>query len=241
MLKAVYKFEKDKLFHSSKILVPILFLVTYTGCSYTVGPLEILSSFGAAASIVFALMVSIGVIYGNMNYNMIDQAIFVKLPKKEYFYFGKIIIMAEVSMVFALFSVFLPVAIHVFNGGGLFKRSVEFADIFSGILLFWLIGMSGGLLGIIANQKIIKERKYVILLCTFLSIVTIVKVPINKEFIIAKFFTWILPPVYDLSFFYSKDAYFQFSSTWIYFMWISIYIIIEIILYVKVMLKIGFE
>ena len=240
MLKAIYKLEKDKLFHSSKIVVPILFLVTYTGCSYTVGPSQILSSFSAAASIVFALMVSIGVIYGNMNYNMIDQAIFVKLPKKEHFYFGKIILMAEMSMYFGLFSIFIPVIIHV-CGGWLFKRSAEFSDIFSGILLFWLIGMSGGLLGLIANQRIIKERKYAILLCTFLSIVAIVKEPINREFIVAKFFTWLLPPVYDLSFFYSKDTFFHFSSTWVYFIWMSIYIIIEIILYVKVMLKLGFE
>lgn len=240
MLKAAYKFEKDKLFHSSKIVVPILFLVTYTGCSYTIGPLEILGSFSAAASIVFALMVSIGVIYGNMNYNMIDQTIFVKLPKKEHFYFGKIILMAEMSMYFGLFSVFIPVIIH-FCGGWLFKRSIEFSDIFSGIFLLWLIGISGGLLGLLANQRIIREKKYAILLCTFLSIVTIVKEPINREFIVAKFFTWLLPPVYDLSFFYSKGAYFQFSSTWIYFLWMSIYITIEIILYVKVMLKIGFE
>lgn len=241
MLKAIYKFEKDKLIHSSKMVVPFILLITYIGCSYTVAPLMILESFSVASLVVFALMVSVGIMYGDMNYEMIDQTIFVKLPKKEYFYFGKIMIMGEVSMVFALFSVFIPVIIHACSGFALFKRSIVFSDICSGIILFWLIGMSGSLVGLIANQRIIKQRKNAILLCTFLTIVAIVKEPINSKFIIAKFLTWLLPPVYDLSVFYCKDTYFKLSNTWIYFLWITVYIIIEIIAYTKIMLNKGFE
>jgi len=241
MLKAIYKFEKDKLIHSSKMVVPFILLITYISCSYTVAPLEILSSFGAASSVVFAIMVSIGVMYGDMNYQMIDQTIFAKLPKKEYFYLGKIMIMAEMSMVFALLSVFIPVVIHVCSGFALFKRSIVFSDICSGIMLFWFIGMSGSLVGLIANQRIIKQRKNAILLCTFLTIVAIVKEPINSKFTIAKFLTWLLPPVYNLNVFYCKDTYFQLSKTWIYFLWITVYIIIEIIVYIKIMLNKGFE
>jgi hypothetical protein len=53
--------------------------------------------------------------------------------------------------------------------------------------------------------------------------------------------TWILPPVHDLSVAYSKGEYFQFGTTWAYFLWLAGYIGIEIVAYVGILRRKGVE
>ncbi len=241
MLKAVYRYEMDKLLKSSKLIVPLLILVAYIGIAYSIAPLEILSSFSICSLVLFMLMISVGVMQDDVNDSMIEQTILVKLRRKELFYLGKVALIGVVSIVFSLVSVLLPLFIHVFRGSMLFSREIVISDVLSSFVLFWLFGFCGGMIGIFTNHRIIPNRKTAIMFCIAFGLLAIIKGAITERFEFLQYITWILPPVHDLSVAYCQNTYFRFSQTWIYFVWFTGYIGIEILAYVKIMRKRGFE
>ncbi len=241
MLKALCRFEMDKLLKSSRLVVPLLILFAYIGIAYAVGPLRVASSFGICSLVLFVLMVSIGVMEDGLGYAMIEQTMLVRLRNKSLFYLGKAALMAAVSLVFAAISVLAPVLIDLMNGGTLFSRGVVLSDILSGFVLFALSGMCGGVTGLFAHHRIIQNRKTAILLCIAFALLTIIKGAMNSQVQALVYVTWILPPVHDLSVSYSKGDFFNFGSTWMYFLWLAGYIAIQIVAYVAILRKRGVE
>jgi hypothetical protein len=240
MLRAVFRFERDKIIRGSKLVVPLLLFVGYIGIAYSVGPLGILSSFGICCLVVFILALSIGVMYDDLSIPAIDETVYLRMRRKSYFYLGKVLVLAMISLVFSLLSVFVPLLLHVWMGSSLFNRDVLFSDIYSGLILIWLVAMSGGMAGLFANYRLM-SRKAAIAFGAVFGILTIVKGGMNHSIPLAVYITWILPPIYDISTAYSAGKYFSLSNTWTYFAWLTAYVAVEIVLYVRVMLKKGFE
>lgn len=240
MLKAVCRFERDRMLRSSKLMVPLLLLIAYTGIAYSMAPLSIPGSFGICSLVVFMLALGVGVMCDDLHIPAIDGTIFVKMRRTWYFYLAKTLTLAWVSLLFSLISVFAPLLIHVF-GGSLFDRVVVFSDIYSGLALFWLVAMSGGMAGLFANYRIIRGRKAAIALAALFGVLAIVKGAINNAAEPLKFLTWILPPVYDISTAYGANKYFDPGGMWMYFAWLAVYVAIKIALYIRIMQKRGFE
>ncbi len=241
MLKAVYRFERDKLLRSSRLIVPLLILFAYIGIAYAVGPLNIRSSFGICAIVLFILMISIGMMEDNAAYAMIEQTILVRLRRKWLFYLGKAALMAAVSLVFAAVAVLAPVLIDLSRGGGLFSRGIMVSDVLSGFVLFALTGLCGGLTGLFVNHRIIANRNTAILLCIAFALLAVIKGAMTAQVDVLKYILWILPPVHDISVTYSKSDAFNFSATWGYFLWLAGYIGIEIFAYAAILRKRGVE
>lgn len=241
MLKAVCRFERDRILRSSKLMAPLLLLIAYIGIAYSMAPLSVPGSFGICSLAVFMLALSVGVMCDDLHIPAIDGTIFVKMRRAWYFYLAKALTMAWVSLVFSLVSVFAPLLIHVFTGSSLFDRAVVFSDIYSGLALLWLVAMSGGMAGLFASYRLIRGRKAAIALAALFGVLVIVKGAMNNAAEPLKFITWILPPVYDISTAYGANRYFDMGGMWMYFAWLTVYVAIEIVLYIRIMLKRGFE
>lgn len=183
MLKAVYRYEKDKLLKSTKLIVPLLILFAYIGIAYSIAPLVILSSFSICSLVLFMLMISVGVMQDDISYSMVEQTILVKLRRKELFYLGKVALIAVVSIVFSLASVLLPLFIHVLRGSMLFSREIVISDILSGFVLFMLFGFCGGLIGLFTSHRIIPNRKTAIMLCIAFGLFAIIKGALTARFV----------------------------------------------------------
>lgn len=241
MLKAVYRFERDKLLRSSRLIVPLLILFAYIGIAYAVGPQAITSSFGICAILLFILMVSIGMMEDNAAYAMIEQTILVRLRRKWLFYLGKAALMAAVSLVFAAVSVIAPLLIDLSRGGGLFSRGVMASDVLSGFVLFALTGLCGGVTGLFVNHRIIANRNTAILLCIAFALLAVIKGAMTTQVDALKYVLWVLPPVHNISVTYSKSDTFNIGATWGYFLWLAGYIGIETAAYVAILRKRGVE
>ena len=241
MLKAIYGFEKDKLLKSSRLIVPLLILFAYIGIAYAIAPLNVLSSFSICSLVLFILMVSVGIMEDSAGYAMIEQTILVRLRRKSLFYLGKVVLMAAVSLVFAAIAILAPVLIDLTRGGTLFSRGLVAADVLSGFVLFWLMGLCGGITGLFAHHRIISNRKVAILLCIAFALLAVIKGAMNTQAEALKYVTWVLPPVHDISVAYSKSDYFQFGAMWGYFLWLAGYIGVEVLAYVAILRKRGVE
>lgn len=241
MLSALFRYEKDKLLHSGKFVLPLLLLIGYLGIAYAIAPLSILDSFSICALVVFALMLAMGVMLGTLNEPAIEQTMLVKLRRPYYLYLGKVLLAAAVSLVFALVAALGPLLLHVLDGFNLFTRPVVFSDIASGIVLFWLTGLCGGILGLLANPRILPGRKSAVLLSTLIGLLTIVKGALVKAIALLQYVLWLLPPVYDASAAYSAQDYFSLRHTWPLLLWLAAYIAAETAAYVIMMRTRRFE
>lgn len=241
MLKSIISYERNKIFHSSKLIIPILILLVYFGAAYAYAPLNILNSFSFSSLVVYFFMLSVGIMNDDLSYPMIDQSIIVKMKHRSFFYLGKVFLIVFIGFVLSLISVGIPLIIDAAINNSLFTRSVVPSDVISGVVLFWLIGISGGVSGLYANNRIYSNRKVAVTLSVLFGVYVIIEGPVIKQLPMLVFFQWLFPPVYELSAVYSKNTYFDFSSTMVFFLWIAVYIVIEIVLYVFIMLKRKFE
>jgi hypothetical protein len=135
----------------------------------------------------FALMLAMGVMLGALREPNIEQTMLVKLPRKSYLYLGKVLLITEIGLVFALISALGPLLLHVLGGSNLFNRPVVFSDIASGIALFWLTGLCGGVLGLLANPRILPGRRSAVLLSVLAGLLTIVKGALIRALAALKF------------------------------------------------------
>lgn len=241
MLNALFRYEKDKLLHSGRFVMPLLLLVGYIGIAYAIAPLSILDSFSICSLVVFMLMLSMGVMLGALREPAIEQTMLVKLPRPYYLYLGKVLLTAVVSLVFALVSALGPLLLHVLGGFNLFTRPVVFSDIAAGIVLFWLTGLCGGMLGLFANPRMLPGRKSAVLFSTLIGLLIIVKGALLKAAAALQYVLWLLPPIYDASVAYSAENYFSFTHAWPFLLWLAAYTVAEITMYVLIMRKRRFE
>lgn len=241
MLSALFRYEKDKLLHSGKLVLPLLLLIGYIGIAYAIAPLSILDSFSICALVVFALMLAMGVMMGALSEPAIEQTMLIKLPRPYILYVGKVLLAAVVSLVFALIAALGPLLLHVLGGFNLFTRPVAFSDIASGIALFWLTGLCGGILGLLANPRILPGRKSAVLPSALIGLVIIVKGALIKAVAVLQYILWLLPPVYDASVAYSAQEYFSLAHVWPTLLWLAAYTAAEIVAYVLVMRIRRFE
>ena len=53
MLKELFRFERDKYFHSSRMILPLILLFFYLGFAYSMAPQYVLDSFSICSLVVF--------------------------------------------------------------------------------------------------------------------------------------------------------------------------------------------
>lgn len=238
---AICKYETKKLLKSRKWMIPVILFAMYLGISYSVGPLEISSSFGICSLVVFIGSLAVLFMCDDIHYQAMDQTIFIRLSNRKGFYMGKVLLAAEISLIGAAISVFVPLLQYLVNGKGFFTTAFTPERGITGFLLFFLSGFGGGMTALLLNSRLIPKKEASIALSVLIALLTIVKGGLYDKFPVTRFFGWLFPPLYDLSTAYSHQQNFTFRETGIYFLWMGAYLAIQIFLYIWVMDKKRFE
>ncbi|MCM1161788.1 MAG: hypothetical protein NC412_11240 [Roseburia sp.] len=238
---AVCKYETEKLLKSRKWMVPAILLIMYLGMSYSVGPLDILSSFGICSLVVFLGMLAVFFMCNDIHAQTMDQTVFIRISNKKSFYTGKVLLVGKVSMIGAAVSILVPVIQYVVNGKDFFTSSFTAGKGVSGFILFFLCGFCGGMTALLLNDRLVPKKEASIALCILAALLAIVKGGLHEKFPVTKLVSWVLPPLYDLSYAYSHGSDFLFRDTGIYFLWMLFYLVLQILFYVWVMDKKRFE
>ena len=231
----VCKYETEKLLKSRKWLVPAIIFIMYLGMYYSVGPLDILSSFGICSLVVFVGVVAMFFMYNGIHYQAMDQTVFIRISGKKSFYIGKVLLVGKVSIIGAAISILVPVMQYVINGKDFFTTSLTMEKVISGFVLYVLSGVCGGMTALLLNDRFISKKEASIVLCILLVLLTIIKGGLYEKFPVTRLVTWVLPPLYDLSFAYSHGNDFLFRNTGIYFLWMGFYLVLQILFYVWLM------
>lgn len=238
---AVYKYEMEKLLKSRKWLTPLIFMAMYLGFSYSIGPLEISSSFGLCSLVVFIGVLVVIFMCEDSHYHTMDQTIFIRLSNKKSYYLGKVFMVAAISFIAALIGILVPIFQYIINGKGFFTTPFTIGYGISGFFLFFLSGVLGGMVALLLNGRLIPKKEASISLCILIALLTVVKGGLHDKYPVTRFFSWILPPLYDLSAAYSHAEVSLWKETGIYFLWTTAYVFVQMFVYVWIMDKKRFE
>lgn len=242
MLKGLVGFEKDKVVHSSKMVVPFLvfFLMVMIENS-AAGPKKILAQYSILSLAIFMVMISVGLIYNDIKTPMIDQAVIVKLKNKGHYYLAKVVVIIIIGLILTAIGLGIPNFMNLANGGHSFVRPVVLMDNVSGFFLLFFAAVCGGISGLTFNRKIIARRGNAILSVTLLGLISVIKVALVRDVPFLKYVTWMLPPVSDISVSYSKENWFNFSNVGLLMLWLVAYIMVITFLYIVSMKNKGFD
>ena len=240
-LLEIFRYEREKYKHSSRMILPAILLFFYLGFAYSMAPQYVLDSFSICSLVVFLLMLAMGVMYEDIIFPMIDQTVFIKTEEKGLLFGGRCLRVAYISLETAAVSAVYPFLCDLVNKKGLFMRPLTAADIISAFFLFWIIGISGGITGLFANRRIFHKRETALILSVLMGLIIVLKGAVGEKFAAVRLVTWVLPPVYDLSVNYCAEEYFHFSRLWIYFFWMAAYTVLETWIYIKIMVRKKFE
>ena len=234
MIRGLVTFEKDKLIHSSKMVVPFLVFFLYLKFENSSGPQSVLAQFSISSLVIFMIMISIGMIYNDINTPMIDEAVMIKLEKRTYFYLAKVSMIIYLALILSVMGIIVPILYS-----SQFQPGIQPLDIISGLILLTLAGVNGGMTGLLCNRHLIAKRESGLLAVILIGLLTVVEVPLNKEFAFAKFFTWVLAPISKISVAYCKDLSFNLGNVGVLYIWLILHSLLLICLYLYLMTKKG--
>lgn len=239
MLKGIVKFELSKYIYSNRLIIFFIVFMSYLCISYSIAPQKIESAFSRNATMIYIVLLCCGVIYDSVNYDMVEQALLVKIKNKYLYYIGRIIALLIIALAFSLLSVIYMIAVNCIMKGEFFDRKMQINDVLLGIFICVLYGLCGAVTGLIFNKHIIEKKYIAIALASVTGAVTLLKGSIIKDISVLAIIKWIFPPLHEINIVYFNINSADSGNLMILIIWLIVYIISISILYLLVMIKKG--
>ena len=217
MLKELMNLSNRNFIKSNRLIIPIIAIFSFIGIAYSVGPQKILPSLMIQAIFVFFLMVIIAVSYCDVENEVLQQILSLKLrpDKKYYLYISKILVLAKILLVISLIQAAYPILRYYLRFNTLFDRRPVLSDGILSFLVAFLFGYLGMMIGLILNPQRIRERKLQISVVILVAILAIVQINIAEDITVLRYVLWILPPLGKISNVINNHEYFTIDSIWV--------------------------
>ncbi|HEX3021282.1 MAG TPA: hypothetical protein VHP81_02690 [Lachnospiraceae bacterium] len=201
MVKALIRLGSRNYIKTNRLILPVIAFISYLGIAYSVGPQKVLSTFMIQAIFIFILMLIVTVTYCDSEHEVLEQLIFLKVSAadRNKIYYSKILTLTRMLFVFVSLATLYPAIRYYFLFHGLFDRNLRVSDLAVSFLVSLLLGLFGVALGLIFSRRLIPERKTQLVLLVLIAILSIVGGTIAVKVPILKLFTWVLPPIYEIT------------------------------------------
>lgn len=236
MNKGIVKYKLSGYVRSGKGIVPIVIFVAWQGMMYSIGPVEVLGSFGLCSLLIFAIMLSISIIFSSYRNPMIEMSYLVKVKDKKQVYTANLVVIYLFSGGLTIVGLVIPVLFYITGGFTLYCRPLRVSDILAGGALMFLVAICGGIIGQFADKNIISNQKVAVLSGITIALLVLLKEGLIEKVPTLKYILYILPPVSDLAKKFNEMQEFILLQSIGYFLWIIAYISVLHFLYVKIVL-----
>jgi hypothetical protein len=230
LLKYNYKIHIKE----NKFMVPLLIYLFFHAVFYSTGTEKFVPGVIVCASVVFCIMAWMGFAYSELQDSRTEQIVFLKINNQNKYWISKIVFMFSVGIIVSIVGVVWPLVRSFSND------DISVNNFILGFFILILAAFMGTLIGMIFQTKVIGNRNKALLIVFLIIIVAIVKIPIGKEYPIAKVVTWILPPINNITNSCIGVGSFSLSLLVVPIICSIVYIILEIFIYIRLMKKILF-
>lgn len=186
---------------------------------------------------LFCIIAWIGFTYQDLQDLKTDQIVFLKVKNKNTYWVSKILFMFSVGSIMSLFGVIFPILYGSLRSKDLFFKDLTMNKVILGFCILILAAFMGAMLGMIFQKRVVGDRNRGILLLVLIVIMSIIKILLMNEFTFTKFITWILPPINNLTGSCTNIENFSLGILIISILYSLFYILIEVVIYIKLMKK----
>lgn len=206
-MRALVNFHMKNYFKSNKFVFPLIFLVCYLGFAYSIIPYHVLSSFGMTACAVYLVMIWAGYNFCAAEEEAIGQILLLKARSYSRVWASKMVCMVWLALAAALIAMGYPLITGLINHSKIFIRPVTIADVGAGLLVQFLFGLTGGMLGLVFNGQVKRSRKFVLVLIPIFGLMGLIRDVVQEKYGWTKLITWLFPPLYHTITYMNKNEY----------------------------------
>ena len=211
---------------TNKFIMPALLWLVFLNFSYSQKPIDFVSSTLLSISLLFFIMLWVGISYMESIDPVSEQIVLLKVNNRNTYYYSKNTFVFLLGSALGFIGIVFPVLKNVVSGFTMFTRPITVLDIIFALILHIIVALLGASLGIIFQPRCIKNRKEALMLAILIAIISITKTGINHTFPITKYFTWIFPPMSDIVVYFNKIDYFEVAAMGKSILYVCIYSVI---------------
>ncbi len=212
IINELIRYQYRQYMLSAKYILPLIVLLALISVMYTVVPVGVVSSFSMMGLFLFLIMVWVGVTGQEIEPEVSEQIIILRIQSERIYYVSQILFMGMVSVAAAGISIGVPLLNHMIHRGGVFGRKLLLTDIIGGFLLIVVCGWNGAMVGGIFHPRIIKDRKIGMGAAFFLALLAVTRIAVIHRFPVSKFVLWLVPPISDVVSRFSGQEYFNIGK-----------------------------
>lgn len=224
--KVIYeliRYQYKQYILSSKWIMPMIALLAVVSVMYSITPVKVVNSFSIMSLFIFLLMVWIGVTNQNVEPEVSEQIIILRIKSERKYYISHILFMGMISVTMTVVSIGIPILNNILHSGGVFGRKIIWSDIIGGLILMSSCAFAGAMVGGLFHLRIINEKAIGIGATFFLSLLAIIRIGVIDKFPASKYILWIVPPVSDVVSWFSNKEYYDMGKIMVAFGIMMIY------------------
>ncbi|GAA3025845.1 hypothetical protein [Tetragenococcus solitarius] len=225
---------------SAKFFVLLIALLFLQLSVYSSKPVELIDSILMSCSYTFMIMIVVGFSYNTLEDDVSQQILILKVRSATKYYFSQIVLSLLLCLSISLFSATVPWLSDIVNDSSLFFRVFTFNDFISSFILFFFTSFCGMTLGLLIHPRLITDRKFAIIIVMFILIICFARAPLAETYPILRFVLWMVPPIAELSNYFSLSEYFSISILLNVSMQLFAYSFVYTLLRMIILLKIKF-
>jgi hypothetical protein len=190
MIKSLMSYMLKDYVRSYKYVVPLVFYLAIMGVLYSMKPVRVMDSYFLTAIMLCVLAAWITMGFIDMEDNTQQQLTILHLGNQNAYYICKVVFLWIFLLILSGITVIYPAL------RGFFIRDVTWIDITIALVCHAVISLLGISITLLFNSRLIKDRRTALMCLFVIIIVTIVQIPIIKQFSFLKYVILLFPPVY---------------------------------------------
>lgn len=189
---------------------------------------------------LFGIMVWIGVTIQNVEPEVSEQIMILRLKSERKYYVHHILFVICICAALTTLAVIFPIIKNSICRNSLLSRSVIWSDIVGGFLLIFACAFVGGMVGELFHYRIIQKRYIGIGLTFFVALISICRNGVIADYAVTKYILWVIPPVSDVVSWFSYWEYFDMGKLMGGFVLLLMYGVVIAVVKVELLRKKGF-
>lgn len=171
-------------------IMPLVALVLYDGFCFSIKPARLVTCVVMLCFGLFFAMVWMGYMIADREDPVEEQLLYLRMVRKSSYYLGKSVFLLTAQLIFSALAMAVPVLLR----GNLFAEPVTAGDLVQCFLLVSGSAGAGIALGSLLPPEVMRDRRLSLLLTVFMAVLSVLG-SVLKEYAVAAWFIWLLPPV----------------------------------------------
>lgn len=190
------RFNMALFFKSPRFVVPLLAEIIFMFVMYygNNGKYDISAVLFITVFFSFCLMLWVGNIIISLKNERLEQILLLRTDKYA-LSISELLFVAALSFLVTIVCYVIPMTVNYIGNGCLIKQHIQVYNVLCTLMIVWLGGIIGGVIGSLFHNNIVKDRKTVVLTTILIAILTLSREAIVAQVNWAKYMLFMLPPL----------------------------------------------